>query len=363
MTARIFRIAIVALLLAVFTVPTSLFAQEAQGTHTVQPGENLYRIALRYGVDLNELANLNNITNQSRIFSGQVLVIPGLSAPDSGEEIVNPLIAGTPISHIVQPGDSLTIIANQYGITVNEILQANNIANPNHIERGQELQIWTAETVSDEVKVAVDAIPEDTPAELIEGVPPENNITYLVQEGETLGSIALRYGISWQTLAAVNGISNADQVFAGQEIVIPAVDANGTAVEEMLALASNSPQPTVTVGKQIIVDLSDSTVYAYEDGQLVHSAVASMGLPATPTVQGDFNIYHRLDSQTMSGPGYYLPGVEWVQYFYQGYAIHGTYWHNNFGQPMSHGCVNLPNNEALWFYNFAEMGTPVRVQA
>ena len=65
----------------------------------------------------------------------------------------------------------------------------------------------------------------------------------------------------------------------------------------------------------------------------------------------------------MTGPGYNLPNVEWVQYFFQGYAIHGTYWHNNFGSPMSHGCVNLTNAEAEWFWSFATIGTPVHVQS
>ena len=64
----------------------------------------------------------------------------------------------------------------------------------------------------------------------------------------------------------------------------------------------------------------------------------------------------------MSGPGYYLPNVEWVMYFYQGYGLHGTYWHSNFGQPMSHGCVNLTNDDARWFYEFASLGTPVHVK-
>ena len=90
--------------------------------------------------------------------------------------------------------------------------------------------------------------------------------------------------------------------------------------------------------------------------------VVSTGLPATPTVQGDYNVYVKYAAQTMSGPGYYLPDVPWVMYFYSGYGIHGTYWHNNFGQPMSHGCVNLPTPEAEWFYNWAEVGTPVHVQ-
>jgi lipoprotein-anchoring transpeptidase ErfK/SrfK len=49
-------------------------------------------------------------------------------------------------------------------------------------------------------------------------------------------------------------------------------------------------------------------------------------------------------------------------YFYQGYALHGTYWHNNFGTPMSHGCVNMPTPEAEWAFNWASIGTPVIVQ-
>jgi lipoprotein-anchoring transpeptidase ErfK/SrfK len=61
----------------------------------------------------------------------------------------------------------------------------------------------------------------------------------------------------------------------------------------------------------------------------------------------------------MSGPGYNLPNVPYTMYFYRGYAIHGTYWHNNFGSPMSHGCVNLATPDAQWLYNWAPMHTRV----
>jgi lipoprotein-anchoring transpeptidase ErfK/SrfK len=54
--------------------------------------------------------------------------------------------------------------------------------------------------------------------------------------------------------------------------------------------------------------------------------------------------------------------VPYSMYFYQGYALHGTYWHSNFGQPMSHGCVNLRTADAEWLYQFAPVGTAVRVQ-
>jgi lipoprotein-anchoring transpeptidase ErfK/SrfK len=63
----------------------------------------------------------------------------------------------------------------------------------------------------------------------------------------------------------------------------------------------------------------------------------------------------------MSGPGYYLPDVPYIMYFYKGYGLHGTYWHNNFGTPMSHGCVNLTIPDAAWLYNFSSVGTVVNV--
>ena len=111
----------------------------------------------------------------------------------------------------------------------------------------------------------------------------------------------------------------------------------------------------------IDVNLSAQSVIAYDGDTPVRYMLASTGLPNTPTVTGQFRVYLRYDSQTMSGPGYYLPGVQWVQYFYQGYALHGTYWHNNFGQPMSHGCVNLTNTDAAWLWTWADYGTLVQV--
>ncbi|MDX1378970.1 MAG: L,D-transpeptidase, partial [Anaerolineales bacterium] len=66
-------------------------------------------------------------------------------------------------------------------------------------------------------------------------------------------------------------------------------------------------------------------------------------------------------SNKMSGPGYYLPDVPYIMYFHGSYGLHGTYWHNNFGTPMSHGCVNLTIEDAGWLYNWASIGTLVNV--
>lgn len=111
----------------------------------------------------------------------------------------------------------------------------------------------------------------------------------------------------------------------------------------------------------IEVDLSEQRTYVYEDDVLVNSFVVSTGMPGTPTVTGEFAIYVKVPMQDMSGPGYYLSDVPWVMYFYDEYGFHGTYWHNNFGTPMSRGCVNLTIDDAKWLYDWASVGTKVHV--
>ena len=111
--------------------------------------------------------------------------------------------------------------------------------------------------------------------------------------------------------------------------------------------------------KWIEVDLGAQKVYAYEGRRLVRSFVVSTGLPGTPTVTGEFRIWVRTPLQDMSGGSraagdyYYLEDVPWVQYFYQDYSFHGTYWHNNFGRPMSRGCVNMTIEDAKWLFDWA----------
>jgi len=123
------------------------------------------------------------------------------------------------------------------------------------------------------------------------------------------------------------------------------------------------PDAPIPTGKAILVILHQQRVYIYEDGQLLRNVLVSTGLPGSPTVIGNFKIYVKYRAQLMTGPGYYLPSVPYVMYFYQGYGLHGTYWHHNWGHPMSHGCVNMPTPEAAWLYNWSEIGTPVYVRA
>ena len=146
----------------------------------------------------------------------------------------------------------------------------------------------------------------------------------------------------------------------------PTQTATATTTATASPTPSASPQPptaTPVLGGErwILVDLSDQRVTPYEGQTPVQSFLVSTGTLWTPTVLGDYHIYVKYPAADMAGPGYYLPSVPYVMYFYQGYGLHGTYWHNNFGTPMSHGCVNLRTEDAAWLFNWATVGTLVRV--
>ena len=111
----------------------------------------------------------------------------------------------------------------------------------------------------------------------------------------------------------------------------------------------------------IDVNLSEQMLYAYEGNTIVASFLVSTGVPAYPTVTGQYHIYIKLVSTLMAGTGYYLPDVPYTMYFYKGYGLHGTYWHSNFGHPMSHGCVNMYTPDAEWLFYWASEGTLVNI--
>jgi hypothetical protein len=116
-------------------------------------------------------------------------------------------------------------------------------------------------------------------------------------------------------------------------------------------------------GRWVDVDLGDQLLTAYEGTNPVMTFLVSSGTSAHPTVMGQFRIWIKLESTRMRGPGYDLEDVPYTMYFYEGYGLHGAYWHNNFGTPMSHGCVNLSPSDAEWLFHFASVGTLVNIHS
>lgn len=119
------------------------------------------------------------------------------------------------------------------------------------------------------------------------------------------------------------------------------------------------PDAPISEGKVIAVNLSRQLIFAYEDGEPIYFSLISTGRAGHATPTGQFKVYGKNRSAKMSGADYYLPGVPYILWYYADYSIHGTYWHDNFGHVMSHGCTNLPTPVAEWFFNWAPVGTTV----
>ncbi len=117
--------------------------------------------------------------------------------------------------------------------------------------------------------------------------------------------------------------------------------------------------------KSIVVDLTAQLVTAFEGEKLVFSQRCSSGAKGTETPKGEFRTYHKGPSIHMTNQGdaiegiYDLPGVPWVAFFTgNGDGFHGTYWHNDYGRPRSHGCVNLPSDAAKFIYRWTKPNLP-----
>ncbi|MCY3976832.1 MAG: LysM peptidoglycan-binding domain-containing protein [Chloroflexi bacterium] len=204
------------------TTPTPTFTSTATPTatpitHQILPGDALVNIARRYGTTVELLAEQNGIVNVHQIDVGQILVIPSPIPPSpTPTEIPTATAIATFTTHIiyiVQIGDTLDEIAREHGTTIQAIVDRNGITNPRLIVPGQELEIPTA----GQPPGTPTRTPQPTPTPLPTSIP----VTYTVQPGDTLSTIAALYGLSIVELAQLNGISNFDALSVGQVLIIP----------------------------------------------------------------------------------------------------------------------------------------------
>ncbi len=161
--------------------------------YTIQRGDTLTSIARRYNTTVDELARLNNIQNPNRIYAGETLLIPTKNnSVSSGSDDKNNTI------YIVRKGDTLYGIAKRFNTTVSNIVNNNNIVNPNLIYPGQRL-IIAKSTANISTKY----------------------ITYTVKRGDSLWKIANKFNTTVNELAYINGIRNVNRIYINQKIRIP----------------------------------------------------------------------------------------------------------------------------------------------
>lgn len=326
---------LVLLLAGAFFLPGARSAY-AHEVHIVKPGETLSQIALRYNTTAAELRRLNSLSDEDFVWYGQRLVI---HAEDAASTAPARRVIEDFLYYEVQPGDSLTGLARRYGVGLAQLVQLNGMSPAQRLFIGQIVKV---------------------PGATEQAIQPKRSRgqTHVVQRGEHLGTIAALYGVSTRAIVQANNLADPSRVLVGQSLRIPVVD--GPAVDN--GYHTHSEFPTYTE-RWIDVDLSEQRVVAYEGTTPVNSFIISSGRAGTPTVTGTFRIWAKVPIQDMSGGNraagdyYYLEDVQHVQYFFEDYAFHGTYWHNNFGTPMSRGCINMRNEDAKWLFDWASPHT------
>jgi len=174
----------------------------------------------------------------------------------------------------------------------------------------------------------------------------------------------------------VNSIASQVNIPASQDQDGRGVDTNNLTNQINDVLASGRRNQTIALvttvvhanaqagrynGRYVDINLSEQTLYAFDGFNLVNQFLVSTGRSGYDTPTGEFHVYGKDHSARMHGPGYYLPNVPYISWFLGDYSIHGTYWHNNFGHVMSHGCVNASTGDAEWLFGWADIGTPVYI--
>ncbi|MEM6599444.1 MAG: L,D-transpeptidase [Cyanobacteria bacterium P01_D01_bin.36] len=137
---------------------------------------------------------------------------------------------------------------------------------------------------------------------------------------------------------------------------MPAAKANTYRTSSRISQLKATPR-----SRWIEVQLNEQQILVWEGNQIVYSSVMSSGTADRPTREGTFEIQSMHISARMRGSDYDVPDVPYTMYYSGNYALHGAYWHSNFGTPVSHGCINLPIVAADWIFSWAHVGTPVIV--
>ncbi len=319
-------------------------AVQAQGqVHVVQRGETLWSIAARYGTTAQAVASANGLANANRIYAGQRLIIPGGgsgSAPGAST-------TGGRSVYVVRAGDTLYSIAARHGTTAQALASANGLANANRIYAGQRLVIPGGGSGT-----------ASSPSPASGGTR-----TYTVRRGDTLFSIAYRYGTTAWAIANANGLANPNYIYPGQTLRIPA---GGAA-----PAPAPAPAPASPGGRRIVVDLSDQRMYVYQNGQLLWNWVVSTGRPGQATAVGHYKVLNKLPNAYAYTWGLQMP--YWLGIYWAGHLQNGIHalpiqsngqrlWEGYLGQRVSYGCVILGTQNAATLYNWATVGTPVDIQ-
>ena len=339
----------VALLLSAIAFMSTGGSASATEEHIVQPGETLSQIAKQYGTTVESLQELNDLPDANYVWYGQRLLVDteAATAPQREEEYQ---------LYTVQPGDTLFRLAGKHGISLTRLMTINGFTSEEWLSLGQELLVPKALAPVPQTDFSVTDLHSATPVP--EMKPGQTRLAvHTVQTGESISDIAELHEVNPGALARLNELQNNGTLEPGRVLRIPTDNALEL-LEGMSQRLDRALYPTLSE-RWVEVDLNEQMAIAYEGARPVKVFVISSGFGDNPTITGTFRIWVKIAMQDMrggsraAGDSYHVTEVKNVQYFFEDYAFHGTYWHSNFGTPMSRGCINLTEEDAEWLFDWA----------
>jgi LysM repeat protein len=282
------------------------------GLHIVQPGESLFTIAARYGMQVTDLTRLNGTRFGAPLMPGRGLWVP--------------LAKALPVA------------------------RADAAAGAN---------------APASTGAAVDSPAMDLPPEPADPAREAATRTaHTVVAGDTLSSIAQQYGVTAGHLMRLNDIAEGDYLQLGQVLVVPAPGAGIVAAEARSASVGGGD------GKRIEIDISDQRMYVWQGDTLVWNLVASTGMNGYPTRRGTFAVQSKIDNAWSSAWQLWMPN--WLGIYWAGGSENGIHalpiingqrlWGGYLGTPISYGCIVLDTVDAAMLYDWAEIGTKVVIR-
>ena len=241
-------------------------ADSSNGYYTVQSGDTLSGIALKFSTTSSKLAQLNSISNPNLIYVGQRLLVNQSSNSNSSSSgqssSTTTNTEASAASYTVKSGDTLSGIANQYNTTVNQIVSLNQLSNPNLIYVGQVLKLKNSQTTNSSSSSS------SSTATTTVG-------TYTVKAGDTLSAIASRYSTSSSTLASLNSLSNPNLIYVGQVLKVSSNASTSSST-------NSSANSTVTTAASYTVKAGDTLSAIAAKYGTTYQALASTNSISNP---------------------------------------------------------------------------------
>jgi LysM repeat protein len=316
-------------------------------TYTVRRNDTIARIARGLGVDVEALRRVNRLRSNSDLTVGQDLIVPATADdlrvphpnPEPGQE------------YIVKPGDSLSVIAKEFGLSLADVMAANYIGNPNTIYVGQRLVIPDAPDETGE-----------TPTEAPTVGPARSGFYYYtVQPGDTLSDLARQFDSTMLALSEYNDLPNTETVYRGLELRIP----YGPPPQPV------RQPPVPTSGTRFLVSLSRQECWLFWGNEVHRRWRCSTGYGEFITRTGNFAVQSKIENAKSNA--YRLDMPYWLGIYYVGNyenGIHGLpiswatgekIWTSLIGQPATFGCAMLADDDAAELFNLAYIGMPVYI--